>query len=125
MTTGIDEMVNAKDLNKIRLAPKQADEVAPTSTFIGIWLLLPLAIGGMAFVLVGMLALILWANDSEQLLFPWKIWLPVTLILQSLYWMRMSHTSGRSMFRGLWALIPLLGMIPLFSVAKSHSVTKS
>lgn len=125
MTTGIDEMANAKDLNKIRLAPKQADEVAPTSTFIGIWLLLPLAIGGMAFAVVGMFVLILSADETNPLVLPWKIWLPVTLILQSLYWMRMSHTSGRSMFRGLWALIPLLGMVPLFSVAKSHSVTKS
>ena len=125
MTTETEVRANAKDLNKVRLNPKQAGEVASVPTFIGIWLLLPLAIGGIAFVLVGMLALILRANDSEQLLFPWKIWLPVTLILQSLYWMRMSHTSGRSMWRGLWALISILGMIPLFSVAKSHSVTKS
>jgi hypothetical protein len=125
MTSGIDETANAKDLNKLRLTPKKADEVSSAPTFIGIWLLLPLAIGGLAFAVVGMFVLALSAEETNQFVLPWKIWLPVTLILQSLYWMRMSHTSGRIMWRGLWALIPLLGMIPLFSVAKSHSVTKS
>lgn len=104
-------------VNRLRPAARRADEVAGTAAVVGIWLLLPFAIGALVFIFLGLV--ILAASDAPEPSMPVAAWLVITVLLQTLYWVWMADVAGRHPLQGLWALIPLVALIPTFSLARS------
>ena len=105
-------------INNVRSQPKRQEDVGSLPSLIGIWLLIPFALGGLAYIVTGLINL---AIDPE-LLAPRSFyisWLVVTLLLQVAFWMYMANKSGRKFYFGLWALIPAVSLFPTFKIAKS------
>lgn len=103
--------------NRLRPASQRADEVAGAAAVTGIWLLFPLAIGGFTFLFLGILILAISEDPDPGV--PFFAWLILTLALQALYWVWIAHVSGRNPISGLWALIPVVALIPTFPLARA------
>jgi hypothetical protein len=105
------------DINNVRSHPKRQEDVGSLPSLIGIWLLIPFALGGFAYIVTGLIHL---AIDPE-LLAPRSFyisWLIVTLLLQVAFWIYMANKSGRKFYFGLWALIPFIALVPTLKIAK-------
>lgn len=103
--------------NRLRPMSQRVDEVASAAAVTGIWLLFPLAIGGFTFLLLGLIILAISSDPDPGI--PFFAWLILTLALQALYWVWIAHVSGRNPINGLWALIPVVALIPTFPLARA------
>lgn len=112
--TAITDLTSA---NRLRPVSHRADEVANAAAVTGIWLLLPLAVGAVSFMLLGLI--VLGVSDDLEPGVPFAAWLVVTLALQTLYWVWMASVAGRHPLEGLWALIPIVALVPTFSIARA------
>lgn len=112
--TAITDLASA---NRLRPVSHRADEVANAAAVTGIWLLLPLAVGAVSFMLLGLI--VLGVSDDLDPGVPFAAWLVVTLALQALYWVWMASVAGRNPLEGLWALIPIVALVPTFSIARA------
>lgn len=92
--------------------------VVPGASLIGLWLLLPLALAGLAVVIVGLAMLLESHRTAPDLPLDWRPWLALTLALQLVYWTGIARLGGRSWFYGLWALLPGVALVPTFFIAR-------
>jgi hypothetical protein len=111
------EMTDLASTNRLRPVSHRADEVANAAAVTGIWLLLPLVVGAVSFMLLGLI--VLGVSDDLEPGVPFAAWLVVTLALQTLYWVWMATVAGRNPLEGLWALIPVVALVPTFSIARA------
>lgn len=111
------EMTDLTSANRLRPVSHRADEVANAAAVTGIWLLLPLVVGAVSFMLLGLI--VLGVSDDLEPGVPFAAWLVVTLALQTLYWVWMATVAGRNPLEGLWALIPVVALVPTFSIARA------
>ena len=110
-----------RDMNRII---RRSDSGAVTAaSFIGLWLLIPLALGALAYVLVG--TWLLMSPFDRGLAIDWKPWLLLTLLLQAGYWTLVSRAAGRSPLNGLWGLAPFVALVPTFAIARSALLHQS
>jgi hypothetical protein len=100
--------------NSVVPPSRRADERVNAASFVGLWLLLPIAIGGVARLLLGLLVLILPGDFSV----PTVLWLVLTLVLQAGFWALVCQRSGQPPAKGLWALIPVVAFLPTFFIAR-------
>jgi hypothetical protein len=108
---------SATSINKLRTVTHRADGVASAATVTGVWLLIPFALGAVTQIVLGLLVLSI--SDDQDPSVPSGAWLAATLLLQTAYWAWMAYVSGRNPLVGLWALIPIVALIPTFSIARS------
>jgi hypothetical protein len=119
------DSIDASSINRVRINPKQTNEVGNASSLVGLWILLPLAISGLAFVGIHIVMTIFFGNSvtinwNQVLLISWLL---VSTICQTIYWMRITKSLGLISFAGLWSLVPIIGWIKTFQYA--HSKIKS
>jgi hypothetical protein len=105
-------------INSVRSQPKRPEDVGTLPSLLGIWLLIPFALGGFAYIVTGLIHLAIDPEFLEPQSF-YISWLIVTILLQVGFWMYMANKSGRKFYFGLWALIPLVSLFPTFKIAKS------
>jgi hypothetical protein len=106
--------------NRLRPIGRRTEDVASAASMIGLWLLIPMAIGGLAFVILGLG--VLASTDDLEPQVPWQVWLPVTLVMQASFWVLVAYRAGRHPLEGLWGLLPVIGLIPTFAIAHSALV---
>lgn len=113
------DSIDASSINRVRINPKQTNEIGNASSLLGLWILLPLAISGLAFVGVHIIMRIFFGNSvtinwNQVLLITWLL---VSIICQSIYWMRITKSLGLTSFAGLWSLVPVAGWFKTFRFA--------
>lgn len=113
----MNDTASLTSINRLRPTSQRADEVASAAAVTGIWLLFPLAIGAFTFLFLGLL--ILGISDEPEPSVPFLAWLILTLALQALYWVWIAHVSGRNPIIGLWALLPVIALVPTFPLARA------
>ena len=89
------------------------------AALVGLWLLIPAALGGAGYALVGLISMLTVTQaapgvEAEQAAVAWQWWLLATVLLQSVYWVLIAPRP----MRGLWALLPVLALIPTFGIAR-------
>lgn len=90
------------------------------ASLLGVWLLIPLALGGVAFVLNVLAITVVSAVSGNGI--PLEVpltdlnvsWLVTTLVFQTAYWCLVA----RPWFWGFWAVIPIVALIPTFFIAR-------
>lgn len=113
------DSIDASSINRVRINPKQTNEIGNASSLVGLWILLPLAISGLAFVGIHIVMTIFFGNSvtinwNQVLLISWLL---VSIICQSIYWMRITKSLGLTSFAGLWSLVPVAGWFKTFRFA--------
>lgn len=106
----------------VRRSPNAPSGVTAAGVF-ALWILIPWALGGLAYILLGM-----WVAKSAfdpEAVFDTRVWLILTLLFQTGYWMLLARSAGLSVLRGLWALIPVVALIPTFSIARAAARTEA
>ena len=115
------DSIDASSINRMRINPKQTNEVGNVSSLFGLWILLPLAISGLAFVGIHIVMTIFFGNSvtinwNQVLLISWLL---VSIICQTVYWMCITKSLGLTSSAGLWSLVPIIGWIKTFQYARS------
>lgn len=119
-TDSFELTLELRDANRIRPSKTLESERVRVSALVGVWLLLPLALVALAFMLNGVfiLALARFSDDPtviEMNFADFNIsWFAIAMTLQVLYWCLLS----RPWYLGFWAVIPVLGLIPTFFLAR-------
>ena len=109
--------------NEITSASTPRAERVSGASLVGLWLLIPLALGAMAYAILG-IATMLAAPvgvPAESADISWQWWLGLALGLQVVYWMLISPRP----FAGLWAIIPVISLIPTFFIARNVLLDRS
>lgn len=83
------------------------------ASVVGVWLLIPLALFGVSYVLTSIVSVALLSPGPNG-----YVLLGITLMLQVFYWCLVAITADRSWAMGLWALIPVISLIPTFGLAR-------
>lgn len=116
-TTKTPSSPSLRDSNRIvRRTPEGAGTVTAASLF-AVWILLPLALGALAYVIVGVW--LLMSPFDRDLMIDWKPWIALTLVLQAGYWTVVSRAASRNALNGLWGLIPIIALVPTFAIARA------
>lgn len=108
-----------KNANKIEPSKTLESERIRVSALMGVWLLIPLALGALAFILNGIF-LVFTATTPNPEMFEMNYvdfnisWLAIAIILQVAYWCLLS----RPWYHGFWAIVPVIGLIPTFFLAR-------
>ena len=104
----------------VRRSPNAPSGVTAASVF-ALWILIPLALGAFAYIVIG-LVLLLSAYEPGQSVDP-RLWIFSTLVFQTAYWSFLADRKGLGALTGLWALIPVVALIPTFSIARAAAQT--
>jgi len=100
--------------------PGNSDTQRGTAASIfALWILIPLALGALAYTVLG-LWLMLSPFEPDRSVDP-GLWIFVTLVFQSAYWAFLADRIESSPLKGLWALLPLIALIPTFPIARKVS----
>jgi len=91
---------------------RRAHSVSGASV-IGLWLLLPFAILGAAYLICALIV-ILFHGDQLEALYP----VGLSVIATTAHWCWIARRVGREWTFGLWALIPVVGLFPTFVLAR-------
>lgn len=112
-----------REMNRIVRRP--ADGSVTAASLFALWILIPLALGALAYVLIGVW--LLMSPFEPDLTIDWKPWMALTLLLQAGYWAVVSRAAGRSPLKGLWGLVPVVALVPTFTISREALIrgTKS
>jgi hypothetical protein len=112
-------VASLREANKLQFRAEHDAERVRSAALVAVWLLIPFAIGAIAYLILGFIVLFRERLSEETLFFeltvPFLPWLILTLVLQAAYWAWLSDRWEK----GLWALIPLVGLIPTFMIART------
>lgn len=114
-------IASLREANRLQFGTDNAAERVRSGALVALWLLVPLAIGAVAYLIIGFLVLLharVFDDIAEFVIIGWP-WLILTLVLQAGYWCWLS----RPWQKGLWALIPLVALIPTFGIARTVLLT--
>lgn len=103
--------------NSIVHRSPNAPSGATAASVFALWILIPLALGALAYILIG-LVLLLGSYEPGRSVDP-RLWVFSTLVLQTAYWSFLADRKGLGALRGLWALIPVVALIPTFGIARA------
>jgi len=89
------------------------------AALVGLWLLLPMALGAVSYAVLGIAELLMSptmniAGNAEAAGIDWMWWLGLTIALQVVYWLLIAPRR----ITCLWALIPVVALIPTFFMAR-------
>ena len=114
MTTDMSdhEALRAGEWAENELVTPRSHMVSGASV-VGVWLLIPLALVGVSYVIASIVAVALLSPGPSG-----YVLLGITIVLQVFYWCLIAITAGRSWAMGLWALIPAISLIPTFGLAR-------
>ena len=89
------------------------------AALIGLWLLLPMALGAVSYAVLGIAELLTSptlniTGNAEPAVIDWMWWLGLTIALQFVYWLLIAPRR----ITCLWALIPVIALIPTFFMAR-------
>lgn len=102
--------------NEITSASTPEAERVSGASLIGLWLLIPFALGAAAYAILGAASMLAASTDlaAEQATIGWQWWLGLTIGLQVLYFVLIAPRP----LAGLWAIIPVISLIPTFFIAR-------
>ena len=102
--------------NEITSASTPEAERVSGASLVGLWLLIPVAIGAAAYAILGIVSMLTTSTGlgTDPAAITWQWWLGLTLGLQVIYWMLLAPRP----LAGLWAIIPVIALIPTFFVAR-------
>lgn len=89
------------------------------AALVGLWLLIPVALGAVSFAVLGITELLSapalnsMAN-ADLAVIDWMWWLSLTIALQVVYWLLIAPRP----ITCLWALLPVIALIPTFFMAR-------
>ena len=89
------------------------------AALIGLWLLLPMALGAVSYAVLGITELLTSpilniTGNAEPAVIDWMWWLGLTIALQFAYWLLIAPRR----ITCLWALLPVIALIPTFFMAR-------
>ena len=89
------------------------------AALVGLWLLLPMALGAVSYAVLGIAELLTSptmniAGNAEAAGMDWMWWLGLTIALQVAYWLLIAPRR----ITCLWALIPVVALIPTFFMTR-------
>ncbi|NQW73573.1 MAG: hypothetical protein HQ453_12660 [Actinobacteria bacterium] len=89
------------------------------AALIGLWLLLPMALGAVSYAVLGIAELLtsptmIITGNAEPAVIDWMWWLGLTIALQVVYWLLIAPRR----ITCLWAVIPVIALIPTFFMAR-------
>jgi hypothetical protein len=119
-TTSPELTAELSNANRIEPSRTLESERVRVSTLMGVWLLIPLALGALAFILNGMFLVVQARFSDDPAMFEINFadfnvtWLVLTMILQVAYWCLLS----RPWYYGFWAVVPVIGLLPTFFLAR-------
>lgn len=109
---------NLREANKLQFRVHNEAERVKSASLVGLWLLIPFALGAVAYLLIGIVLILQERFSGDfglyELTVPILPWLMLTLVLQAAYWSWLSTPWQK----GLWALIPIVGLVPTFMIAR-------
>lgn len=109
--------------NDITSASTPEAERVSGASLIGLWLLIPFALGAAAYAILGIASMLAAPAElpAEPAVIDWQWWLGLTIALQVIYWMLIAPRP----LAGLWAIIPVVSLIPTFFVARDALLERS
>ena len=115
--------------NEITSATTPEAERVSGASLVGLWILIPTALGAVAYALLGIVSMLASPTElavpagltAEPAVISWQWWLGVTLALQVIYWMIVAPKR----LAGLWAIIPVISLIPTFFIARDALLERS
>lgn len=115
--------------NEITSAATPEAERVSGASLVGLWLLIPTALGAVAYALLGIVSMLAASTElnapadltAAPAVISWQWWLGVTLALQVIYWMLIAPKR----LAGLWAIIPVISLIPTFFIARDALLERS
>ena len=109
--------------NEITSATTPEAERVSGASLVGLWLLIPIALGAVAYALLGIVSMLAAPADltAPPAVISWRWWLGVTLALQVTYWTLIAPKR----LAGLWAIIPVISLIPTFFIARGALLERS
>ena len=89
------------------------------AALVGLWLLLPMALGAVSYAVLGIAKLLTSptlniTGNAEPAVIDWMWWLGLTIALQFAYWLLIAPRR----ITCLWALLPVIALIPTFFMAR-------
>jgi len=89
------------------------------AALIGLWLLLPMALGAVSYAVLGIAELLtsptmIITGNAKPAVIDWMWWLGLTIALQVVYWLLIAPRR----ITCLWAVIPVIALIPTFFMAR-------
>ena len=89
------------------------------AALVGLWLLLPMALGAVSYAVLGIAKLLTSptlniTGNAEPAVIDWMWWLGLTIALQFVYWLLIAPPR----ITCLWALLPVIALIPTFFMAR-------
>lgn len=109
--------------NEITSASTPAAERVSGASLVGLWLLIPFALGAVSYGLLGIASMLAAPAEvaAEPAVIAWQWWLGLTLALQVVYWVLIAPKR----LAGLWAMIPVISLIPTFFIARDALLERS
>jgi apolipoprotein N-acyltransferase len=89
------------------------------AALVGLWLLIPVALGAVSFAVLGITELLTSPAlnsmaSTEPAVVDWRWWLGLTIALQVVYWLLIAPRP----ITCLWAVLPVIALIPTFFMAR-------
>ncbi len=115
--------------NEITSASTPEAERVSGASLVGLWLLIPIALGAVAYALLGIVSMLTAPTDlnapadltAEPAAIDPQWWLGLTIALQVIYWVLIAPKR----LAGLWAIIPIVSLIATFFIARDALLERS
>jgi len=108
-----------REANDLQSQVEHDHERVQAAALVAVWLLVPVALGAVSYFLLGIILLLSERLSEDAGDLEYRVsslqWLILTLLLQAAYWCWLSQPWQK----GLWALIPIVGLIPTFAIART------
>lgn len=109
--------------NEITSASTPDAERVSGASLVGLWLLIPVAIGAATYAILGIVSMLTTSTGfgTDPAAITWQWWLGLTIALQVIYWVLIAPKR----LAGLWAIIPIVSLIPTFFIARDALLERS